>query len=81
MSPVRRRQAAIAEYAFRWSSQRYVKAVTVPDKKADMSFGHGALADANLIEPFDSDKLLAEIGKLERGETGSYPPRGRQLEH
>ena len=47
--------------------------LTVRDQKADISFGHGAFADAYLIKPFDSDKLLAAIAKLYRGESGPFP--------
>ena len=50
--------------------------LTVRDKKVDISFGHGAFADAYLVKPFDSDKLLAAITKLDRGESGPFPAVG-----
>ncbi len=47
--------------------------LTVRDHKIDISIGRGAFADAYLVKPFDADKLLAAIGKLQAGETGPFP--------
>jgi DNA-binding response OmpR family regulator len=47
--------------------------LTIRHHKIDISIGRGAFADAFLVKPFDPDELLAVIGKLERGESGTFP--------
>ena len=47
--------------------------LTVRDHKIDISIGRGAFADAYLVKPFDPDKLLAAIAKLEGGKSGPFP--------
>jgi two-component system alkaline phosphatase synthesis response regulator PhoP len=47
--------------------------LTVRHQKIDISISRGAFADAFLVKPFDPGKLLAAIGRLERGERGPFP--------
>jgi DNA-binding response OmpR family regulator len=47
--------------------------LTVRQQQIDISIGRGALADAYLVKPFNPDKLLAAIAKLEGGKSGPFP--------
>ena len=49
--------------------------LTARDQEADIAAARGALADAYLIKPFDSDRLLAAITNLEGGGSGTFPDR------
>lgn len=56
----------------------HVIMLTVRDRETDIAAGRGALADAYLIKPFDSGKLLAAITNLKSGGSGPYPAPGSQ---
>lgn len=49
---------------------------TIRDQEVDIVSGKGALADAYLVKPFEPDKLLAAIARLQAGESGPYPTVG-----
>ena len=47
--------------------------LTVRQDQIDVSIGRGAFADAYLLKPFNPDRLLAAIAKLEQGKSGPFP--------